>query len=650
MLKITINAFFFALISHAITFSNAATFSADDYEIPFQDKKTATRVDESYGLFQEEMNRDDKSHIINSIREININEQEDVLTRAKAFLRKEMSADDVSAIIGVIHCTHPLRRDDVLPKAKTLIHKQMNGDDIVDIINVLNRLDPLDVDKVLALSQRFIRKETTGDAIANIIIEISKFNMHDQRFCMLLTNQLYRDEMDEDNFAYIIDYISKIEAFEVTRSTARTLLWTHAVTALHNYNNLMARIMQTPLKDKIVLEKRTIDNLLSADNPYKFGINVHDDKRDERTLNAIEVLQKSWSPKKAEINATWADFWKHVKALKNDPRKPDILRSLGVDSNGSIKNDEDDIFNGLLAGYQGMVSLDRGLEVNAKELIARFWHFANTYAPVEGDSAAAENENLRQSVLTGIANGFKHNGATGGYLVCDTGKIQNLAVLTLQGRLKDKDGLVVDIDNLGLNDEVIDGLAIKNVSNLREIAFYLQPFVDHLTAQGQEGPKTADAFFLRLFCYNENLAAGNVAGFKDQRIRLNASEVVYYVRMMAPVATGVPLELNPEASLFATYCELFDYPENDQFRIDDYVRQFGKRDQKLLNKANAEEAQMTMDRLKNAAKEAKKRKRDAQIEEQEIEQVAPGKKLKPLRKQIKQVAPGKKLKPLRKQR
>ena len=631
MLKITINAFFFALISDAITSTNAATFSADDYEIPFQDKKTATRVAESYGLFQEGMNRDDKSHIINSIREININEQEDVLTRAKAFLRKEMSADDVSAIIGVIYCTHPLRRDDVLPKAKTLIHKQMNGDDIVDIIDVLNRLDPLDVDKVLALSQRFIRKETTGNAIADTIDGICRFSTHDQSFFMLLTSQLYRDEMDEYGFTDILDCIVDTDFFELTRSTARTLLWTHGVTALRDHNALMDQVMKTPLKNKVVLEKHTVDNLLNGYNPYKVGIDVHDDKRDERTLNAIKALQQSWNPEKEEIDATWADFWKHVKALKNDPRKPDILRSLGVDSNGSIKKGQTTDFGGLLAGYKGMIHLDMGLEINAKELIARFWHFANTYVPVEGDNAAAENENLRQSILTGIANGLKHDNTIGGHVVCDPGKIQNLAVLTLQGRLKDKAGLVVDIENLGLN--VIEELAIKNVSNLREIAFYLQPFVDHLTAQGQEGPKTADAFFLRLFCYNESLASGNVARFKDQRVRLNASEVVYYVRMMSPVATGVPLELNPEASLFSTYCELFDYPKKDQFRIDDYVRQFGKRDQELLDKANAEEAQMAADRVKKAAKEAKMRKRDAQIEEQQIDQVAPGKKLKPLRKQ-----------------
>ena len=46
--------------------------------------------------------------------------------------------------------------------------------------------------------------------------------------------------------------------------------------------------------------------------------------------------------------------------------------------------------------------------------------------------------------------------------------------------------------------------------------------------------ETAEQFYMRLFNYRNNLAAGHVMA-RDERVDLDPSELVYYVRMMSPI-------------------------------------------------------------------------------------------------------------------
>jgi hypothetical protein len=121
--------------------------------------------------------------------------------------------------------------------------------------------------------------------------------------------------------------------------------------------------------------------------------------------------------------------------------------------------------------------------------------------------------------------------------------------------------------------------------------------VNSISEDGQR-PQTATDFFNSLFRYLDALKKGEVIGYLGQKISLNPSEVVYYVGVMEPITPKQPLSINPAKSLYSTYAESFNYAPDD-FRTDDYMVQYGEREQEQLQAAIAAE--------RRAAEEAARR-------------------------------------------
>ena len=300
-------------------------------------------------------------------------------------------------------------------------------------------------------------------------------------------------------------------------------------------------------------------------------------------------------------------------------RQARVLRSLGIDRNGNVlPKPAHETFSGLVSGVDesGKFVLsgnNESMRVNGREIVARFWHFANTYDEHEYTAASSlsrapssetirDRQNMREGIIDALVRGVNEHNT----LRCEPGRVQLLGLATVQGRLSGADGRVVDIDNLGLNPEVAvvaAGAAVEAaavvpaaqvavpaqgaqaepalITNLDEIAHHLQPFVNSLGAH----ITTANQFYMELFRYINRLADGGVMA-RGERIRLDPASVVYFVRMMEPaVVSGgrvrVPARINPHASLVA----LFGF--GDAFRIDDYERQFGARDRAQFEAAQA---------------------------------------------------------------
>lgn len=107
---------------------------------------------------------------------------------------------------------------------------------------------------------------------------------------------------------------------------------------------------------------------------------------------------------------------------------------------------------------------------------------------------------------------------------------------------------------------------------------------------GHNAPQNGNEFFTRLFEYRNALADGRVPAFGGQRINLDPHEVVYYVRMMSPISEGgkiVRYDINPRESLVA----LLGF---DDFQVNDYMHQFGARDQAQLAQARRIEAERAL--------------------------------------------------------
>jgi hypothetical protein len=160
------------------------------------------------------------------------------------------------------------------------------------------------------------------------------------------------------------------------------------------------------------------------------------------------------------------------------------------------------------------------------------------------------------------------------------------------------------------------------ITNLREIAQYLQPWV-RMIGEDAQRPISATKFFMSLFAYLQALKKGEVIGYLGRQIHLNPSDVVYYVGVMEPFLPTQQMAINPERSLYRTYADTFEYQQHD-FRTDDYMQQFGDREREQLAAAVESEQRATKEGIN---KRAQKKRNHADVESDEDSD--PSKKQKP---------------------
>ncbi len=609
------------------------------------------------------MTEKQRLQVIAALASVNVNELEAFITQAQRLITKKMKTDDRSEVIATLASVNANEREAFITQAQRLITDQMNGEERSQVIIALARVNAADRQTFITQAQRLITDQMNGEERSQVIVALSLIKAADRATCITQVQQLITADMNGYGLSQVIAVLSRIKVADRANALARALLF------IRGENHAVLRqILETSLGQAIRLGGMAA--VAQGANPYAAGINVHDGLRDQRTIEAVKRLTEDWSPRQDEIHSEFNEFWQAVRALPTrlDQLPTDIqesyqqakaklnvaadsnnqaekkalqakidvvearlklqiglLRTLGVTLDGTISSRSPGDYGGLLTGTNGQITLMHGnteLRINARELIARFWHFANHYVP-EGDvnyssSAAAststrashnaietERANIRAAIMNGLAEGLQKDSETSNHVVCDPGKIQRLVMGTINGRLKLANGLFVDIDNIGLvngdkkapeietpqDDPARGPQAALMIRNLDEIAQYLQPFMDNLTRQNTaDRPQNGNEFFMRLFEYRKALADGDVPAFGGQRINLDPSEVVYFVRMMEPISERgkiVRYDINPERSLVA----LLGF---DDFQVDDYMRQFGERDRAQLADARELEARRAL--------------------------------------------------------
>lgn len=463
-----------------------------------------------------------------------------------------------------------------------LIPKIVNShEECLNSLNAIYKIDKYEREEILKLTSYFL-----GDLkIIGIFDSISKRLVH-------IPNNRTRIGMIPNNRFNIV---------------ARSLLYLHNYNSSHyEYYQLAQKLLECKAHQYIYIgDMKQIAEFNNS--PYEIGINIHSSGRVGRTNEAIKTLIEYWNPTEDDISYYFSEFWKDLQLIKNKIKLEAILDTLGLNSNGSYRNIKNtQSFNGLLNGINGIVTLNN-IKIAGIELIARFWHFACTYKPEDNEKIENEISNIKQAIFNNLEDGLENDENKqldySEHVVCDDGKVQRLVCSTLQGRLKDKNGLYVDIDKLGLNIVKNKKKLSNRITNLEIIHQYMQPFIAMLNSQkeiensinksemfqgisdtsvGNCIPKSANEFFRAVFEYIDKLESGKIAGFIGENIMLDIHKVVYYVRMMSPTGIKNELDINPNTSIINTYSELYNYP--DLFQVEDYMSQFGNDEIVILKK------------------------------------------------------------------
>jgi hypothetical protein len=300
-------------------------------------------------------------------------------------------------------------------------------------------------------------------------------------------------------------------------------------------------------------------------NQYKQGIDIHDNDRDNKTLEGVKLLFSSQG-KLNNINELFSHFIDYAKDKLNDEDKLTFSRVLGFNIITGEKIQRQNVTD-----WEGM--LDKGILLNdeifdSKELIARFFLFAETYEDVK------DRENLKHGTLKGILNSLQidteeeqemnllYYGKTSeSHIVCNPGKIQRLVASTISGRLKGVDGKIFNLEDKTVRK--ID----KRIKNFNQIHEYLQPFINlHMSEKNMRVDST-EKFFTLLYDYVWHLSKGDVLNFGV--VVLDMSYVVYYCIFLA--MKGDVLHIDSEMSLTSNFPCMFD--------VKYYTDMFGKREQ-----------------------------------------------------------------------
>lgn len=326
-----------------------------------------------------------------------------------------------------------------------------------------------------------------------------------------------------------IDYNDFVPG-NIDQKVARCLLFLNHVE--FNIRNILY-IFSVPLETSLVNKFR--QNHIPNLNIYAGVLNVHTGNRDKKTIHALKELIKTWNPSSKDIDKYFNKFWKNRKML-NEKQKEAFLRVLGVDDNLEKINRNLTDFGGLLSSK----IIIGGIEIDPREFIARFWRFA-----VKSD----ESENLKTSIMMSIINSLQGE-REHKYVICNPGKIQQLVVAVLQGRLVDSNGKIIDIDGTERIENIKNGEIIEDLNLINS---HIQPFISWIFGLEELFPKNISEFFEGLFKY--------IIELKNTGIILSPEKVVYSVIMTSINKKGIVI--NPEMSI----CGSFE----DMFQIEDYL-------------------------------------------------------------------------------
>lgn len=281
--------------------------------------------------------------------------------------------------------------------------------------------------------------------------------------------------------------------------------------------------------------------LMSSENEYyNQTIDVHSSDRDNSTYTLFETflgLDKEDSLSQPEINLLFKEFWDACEETITDENdKNKFFRVMGYDFDFNKISKLPDDFGGFLTDNVYI----RSTPFNQEKIIAYLWEFAKKNS----------EEKLCKSMIDCFIKMIQTKKIIkdekiilNEYVVCNTGKLQYLAVSILQGRIRDSENKILMIDE---RKQEIPDIERLTPSDMYKI---LKPFYDAISEEGSI-PKNCDELYRQLFFYikDNNL---------HKYIQLAIETICFYVE------TSAGFIIKPELALTS----LFD----DNFQIDDYL-------------------------------------------------------------------------------
>lgn len=271
------------------------------------------------------------------------------------------------------------------------------------------------------------------------------------------------------------------------------------------------------------------DSQLTEDNPWEILDNKREKKdfQENLTIEMIEIL--------------FNEFWEYCKNYLNEDQKIKFFRVMGVDFNFIPIDKLHEDFNGLFTGaiYINSVTVD------PKQIIAYLWKFTKGY-PLE---------RLQESMVMALINSIQEKSfivggqrVTKNYAVCNQGKIQNMAVAVLQGRIEDYDGNLILIDksdNIKIKEE------FDNLENITPVDIYhlIKPFYDYISLEGSI-PENSDSLFRKLFIY-----------IRENNLEKYAVNIIENVCLYVEDKNGFNINVNLSLASYFSEC----------FQLDDYI-------------------------------------------------------------------------------
>ena len=220
-------------------------------------------------------------------------------------------------------------------------------------------------------------------------------------------------------------------------------------------------------------------NIYANIKKYKETIDVHDDDRDERTDRGVATMISMYNLTPEDVIQEFGEFWEYANMLPEHSRKI-FDRIMGFNKDMELIERIDNDYNGFLT-EETMVE---ETNYDPKFIIANFWRFCKEF-PREG---------LADAFFAGIMRSYQMNTIGEWYCVCIPGKLQNMAISTIQGRI------IVDGEPLTIDD-------IDKFNNVKHIkleekspAFIyktVQPFIVGMS--NGTPPLDANDFYRQLF-------------------------------------------------------------------------------------------------------------------------------------------------------
>ena len=296
----------------------------------------------------------------------------------------------------------------------------------------------------------------------------------------------------------------------------------------------LRNIINIPLNESI-FKTISYENITNRHikNYQNETIDVHDGNRDLETKNALERLIEIYSTEWDSIDGNligFNQFWEYAdkKLLGKDRIK--FTRVMGVPLTDEKYERDNNDFSPLLLENTTIC----GTSFIPRNILSYFWYFIN--------KTEYESENLKDTMLKAVLSSFQFkNGKY--YCICNPGKLQNLVVYILQGRLTNKDGEVINIDLQTFEDNII-----TDKDEITPVQCYglIKPFLDGISVK----KCTLEGMFRELFNY-----------IYEMDIIINIDMIIQVVCLYSEANDGFTIK--PELSFASCYEGIFD--------LDDYI-------------------------------------------------------------------------------